>query len=93
MAKLKYKSIIPNNKPIWLLSLQLNVSNKFDHDYEGDMFDFDDLKKYIDACLIELQKQGLIHRSLVTTEIRSDEDKTVLFIRRNDKMLQTYYFE
>ncbi len=32
-------------------------------------------------------------KSVVTTEIRTDEGKTVLFVKRNGRVEVTYYFE
>ena len=77
MAKITYKSSIPNDKPLWLLKLQLAVS----------------LKSFIDAEIRSLMGKGDIRRSFVETELRQDEDRTVIHIFRNHMIVQTYYIE
>lgn len=94
MAQLKYKSIIPNNKPHWLLLIQSQVSQQY-----ADLFlnnterEFEALKYFIDISIDSLRKTKAIVRSVIETEVRTDEGKTVLFIKRNGKILQTYYIE
>ena len=87
MAELKYKSIIPNNKPYWLLTIQ----NWIEQQYERS--EFDALQYFITVAIGELSKTRAISRSVISTEIRTDTGKTVLFIKRNNKVLQTYYIE
>lgn len=94
MGKLKYYSIIPNNKPRWLVIIQ----NWVDKQYNGLTVqskdsDFDALQFFIDTAIASLKESKIISRSDVTTEIRTDEGKTVLFIKRNGMVLQTYYIE
>lgn len=94
MAELKYKSIIPNNKPNWLLTIQ----NWINQQYKGlplrnERSEFDVLQYFIDVAISDLSKTRVISRSVISTEIRTDTGKTVLFIKRNDKVLQTYYIE
>lgn len=94
MAKLKYKSIIPNGKPFWLLKIQYLVSVQYGSlPLKNDYAEYEALKYFIDISIGTLMKERLISRSEVETEIRTDEGKTVLFIKRSGKMVQTYYIE
>ena len=94
MAELKYKSIIPNNKPGWLKTIQVWVDKQYNGlVVQNRTSDFDALKFFIDTAIVNLKENNVITRSDVTTEIRTDEGKTVLFIKRNGMMLQTYYIE
>ena len=91
MAQLKNKSIIPNSRPLWLLELQAWVSAQYKGRYDaGDLRDFEHLARFIQEVLPRLQSPM---KSVVTTEIRTDEGKTVLFIKRNKRVVVTYYFE
>lgn len=94
MAKLKYKSIIPTGKPYWLLLIQYQVGQQYAGlSLRNTADEFEALKYFIDTSIGELYKNKTVTRSVIETEIRTDEGKTVLFIRRNGKMLQTYYIE
>ena len=94
MAELKYKSIIPNNKPGWLKTIQVWVDKQYNGlVVQNRTSDFDALKFFIDTAIASLKESKIISRSDVTTEIRTDEGKTVLFIKRNRMVLQTYYIE
>lgn len=91
MAQLKYKSIIPSSKPMWLLELQMWVSTQFyGCNYAGELHDFEVINNFIQENLKKLQPKM---KSVVTTEIRTDEGKIVLFVKRNDRVVLTYYFE
>ncbi len=90
MAKLRYKSIIPNTKPEWLLQLQVDISNQH---YYVPFSDLETLKRFIDDRIHGLIMNGTINRSIVSTEVRTDSGKTVLLIIRNERVIQTYYFE
>ena len=94
MAELKYKSIIPNDKPRWLKIIQTWVDKQYNGlIVQNNKSNFDALKFFIDTAIVSLKENKTITRSEVTTEIRTDEGKTVLFIKRNGMMLQTYYIE
>ena len=92
MAKITYKSSIPNDKPLWLLKLQLAVSQLDATGLKGNEQDFRNLKSFIDAEIRSLMEKGDIRRSFVETELRHDEGKTVIHIFRNQMMVQTYYY-
>ncbi len=55
MAQLKYKSIIPSSKPMWLLELQMWVSTQFyGCNYAGDLHDFEVINNFIQENLKKL---------------------------------------
>ena len=72
MAKITYKSSIPNDKPLWLLKLQLAVSQLDATGLKGNEQDFRNLKSFIDAEIRSLMGKGDIRRSFVETELRQD---------------------
>lgn len=93
MVKIAYKSNIPNDKPLWLLKLQLAVSRLDATELKGNERDFHNLKSFIDAEIRSLMEKGDIRRSFVETELRQDEGRTVIHIFRNHMIVQTYYIE
>lgn len=94
MAKVFYKSVIPNDKPLWLLKLQLSVSQALEFtQLNGDERDFRNLKAFIDAEVRSMILKREIHRSVVETNIITDEGRTVLNIFRNGNLIQTYFIE
>mgnify|MGYP003183563700 CR=1 FL=1 len=76
MAKITYKSSIPNDKPLWLLKLQLAVSQLDTTGLKGNEQDFRNLKSFIDAEIRSLMEKGDIRRSFVETELRQDESNS-----------------
>lgn len=90
MKKLKYKSIIPNTKPNWLLKLQMEVAEENTYHPFPDL---ETLKSFIDARIQSFIMDKTIRRSFVETEVRTDNGKTTLIIFRNRIDVQTYYFE
>lgn len=94
MAKVYYKSVIPNDKPQWLLKLQLSVSQALESTrLNGDERDFRNLKTFIDAEIRSMVQKREIHRSVVETNIVTDEGRTVLNIFRNGNLIQSYFIE
>lgn len=90
MKKLKYKSIIPNTKPNWLLRLQMEVAEENTYHPFPDL---ETLKSFIDARIQSFIMDKTIRRSFVETEVRTDNGKTTLLIFRNRINIQTYYLE
>ena len=89
-----FTSIIPNDKPQWLLNVQAVVSDVLDDvELQGSERDFRNLKSFIDAKIQAERERGTLFRSAVTTEVRTDEGKTVVHIYRNHSLVQTYYIE
>ena len=94
MAGIYYKSVIPNDKPLWLLKLQLSVSQALEFaELNGDERDFRNLKAFIDAEIKSMMQKREIHRSVVETNIVTDSGRTVLNIFRNGNLIQTYFIE
>lgn len=94
MAKVYYKSVIPNDKPLWLLKLQLSVSQALEFaELNGDERDFRNLKTFIDAEIRSMVQKREIHRSVVETNIVTDSGRTVLNIFRNGNLIQSYFIE
>lgn len=94
MAHVKYTSIIPNDKPYWLLAVQKAVENATGKmSLQGNERDFMNLQAFINAEIADQRSHGSIRAEKVTTEIRTDEGKTVIHIYRNRSLVQTYYIE
>lgn len=94
MAKVFYKSVIPNDKPQWLLNVQAAVSQTLDGvQLQGDERDFKNLKSYIDAKIQSERERGNLIRSDVTTDLLTDSGRTVIRIFRNRDLVQTYFIE
>lgn len=94
MAQIKYSSIIPNDKPGWLLNVQKAVENATGHmSLQGNERDFTNLQAFVNAEIAAQRSRGNIRADSVKTEIRTDEGRTVLHIYRNCQLVQTYYIE
>ena len=96
MGRLKYYSMIPNDKPEWLLRLQMAISQRFGGEWEDSQYFWEDLKQFvIDELWTMLDNRGCkaAIRSKVTIDLVTDEGKTVLHIKRNRIVVQTYWIE
>ena len=94
MAKVKYTSIIPNDKPQWLLAVQASVEAATGRmTLQGSERDFTHLQAFINAEIAAQRSRGGIRAEKVNTEIRTDEGRTVIHIYRNYQLVQTYYIE
>lgn len=94
MAKIYYKSIIPNDKPAWLLNVQKAVENATGRmSLQGSERDFMNLQAFINAEIAAQRSRGNIRAEKVETELRTDEGRTVIHIYRNHQLVQTYYIE
>lgn len=94
MAKVLYKSVIPNDKPQWLLNVQQSVDDATGRMcLQGNERDFHNLKLYIDGAIESQRSRGNIRAENVETELRTDEGKTVIHVFRNRTLIQTYYIE
>ena len=95
MKKLIYYSTISNNKPEWLLRLQMDISRYYGL---GLMEDTEEnwkrLKAYVNVRLLDLCcTRGVKIRSSIGSELVTDNGKTVLHIKRNRKVVQIYYLQ
>lgn len=94
MAQIKYSSIIPNDKPQWLLMVQQSVAAATGRmTLQGSERDFQNLQAFVNAEIAAQRSLGNIRAEKVKTEIRTDEGRTVLHIYRNHQLVQTYYIE
>lgn len=94
MARVFYKSPIPNNKPDWLLKLQFSVSQALAYTpLDGSERDYKNLKSFIDAEIRSLYERGEIRRSLVETDLLNEGGQTTIRIFRNKNLVQTYFME
>lgn len=94
MAQIKYSSIIPNDKPQWLLNVQQSVAAATGRmNLQGSGRDFQNLQAFVNAEIAAQRSLGNIRAEKVKTEIRTDEGRTVLHIYRNYQLVQTYYIE
>lgn len=87
--------MIPHDKPEWLLRLQLDISIEYaQREIEDTQENWEELKGYADALIHQMYTRRDIQiRSEVRTEIRTDEGKTVLWINRNNKVIQIYHIK
>lgn len=94
MATVFYSSIIPNDKPGWLLAVQKAVEEATGRmTLQGNERDFTNLQAFINAEIAAQRSRGGIRAEKVTTEMRTDEGRTVIHIYRNHQLVQTYYIE
>lgn len=94
MAQVKYSSIIPNDKPAWLLNVQKAVELATGRmSLQGTERDFTNLQAFINAEIAAQRSRGNIRIEKVETELRTDEGRTVLHIYRSHQLVQTYYIE
>ena len=92
--RIAYKSMIPNKKPQWLLNVQRAVSDVGDMMVlEGSERDYGNLKSFLDAAIESQRARGNIRAEKVTTEVRTDEGRTVIHVWRNNDIVQTYFIE
>lgn len=92
--RIVYKSMIPNSKPQWLLNVQRAVSDVDDMMMlEGNERDYNNLKSFLDAAIESQRVRGHIRTEKVSTEIRTDEGRTVIHVWRNNDIVQTYFIE
>lgn len=94
MAKVFYKSSIPNDKPQWLLNVQAAVEDATRNmTLPGNERDFKNLKLFIDAEIEAQRSRGNLIRSEVTADLLTDSGRTVIRIFRNRELVQTYFIE
>ena len=95
MTKLRYYSIIPNDKPEWLLRLQLEVSQHYAlRGIEDTPEEWMALQDFVGAFIHSLyMRRDIIVRSDVTADLMTENGETRLIIKRNGKPLQVYYIQ
>lgn len=95
MGQLKYYSVIPNDKPTWLLRLQMEISRAVGiRGMDDNQADWRWLKDEMDGRIHELyMRRDISVRSRIETALVTGEGKTVLHIKRNNKVIQIYYIQ
>lgn len=95
MGKLKYYSMTPNDKPEWLLRLQLEVSQHYALcGIEDIPEDWLALQDFVDAFIRSLYtRRDIMVRSEVAADLLTEDGETRLLIKRNGKPLQVYYIQ
>ncbi|EGC18639.1 hypothetical protein [Prevotella multiformis] len=95
MGILRYKSTIPNDKPEWLLRLQLAISNIYSlRGIEDTEEEWQKLKDFVDWFVHKLYiRKDITVRSEIGTDLISEDGQRQLLIKRNGKLIQTYYIQ
>nr|DAX65003.1 MAG TPA: hypothetical protein [Caudoviricetes sp.] len=95
MGQLRHYSMTPNDNPEWLLRLQMEVSQHYAmRGIDNTPEEWMDLLDFIDAFIHSLYTRRDINvRSEVTTDLMTEDGKTQLLIKRNEKPLQVYYIK
>lgn len=95
MRQLRYYSVIPNDKPEWLLRLQLDINIEYGlQGIEDTPEAWEQLRAYTDTLIQQMYcRRDIRIQSEVSTELRSDAGRTVLWIKRNKKVIQIYYIQ
>ena len=95
MTQLRHYSMTPNDKPEWLLRLQMEVSQHYAmRGIDNTPEEWMDLLDFIDAFIQTLYTRRDINvRSEVTTDLMTEDGNTQLLIKRNGKPLLVYYMQ
>lgn len=95
MRKLRYYSMIPNDKPEWLLKLQLAISQCYSiRGIEDTPEEWQQLKDFTDWFVYKLYvRKDITVRSKINTDITKNNGHTQMHIKRNGKIIQTYYIK
>ena len=95
MGQLRHYSMIPNDKPEWLLRLQFEVSQHYALcGIEDTPEDWLALQDFVDAFIRSLYtRRDIMVRSEVAADLLTEDGETRLLIKRNGKPLQVYYIQ
>ena len=95
MTQLRHYSMIPHDKPEWLLRLQMEVSQHYAmRGIDNTLEEWMDLLDFIDAFIQRLYiRRDINVRSDVTADLMTEDGKTQLLIKRNGKPLLVYYMQ
>ncbi len=95
MEKLKYYSMTPNDKPDWLLRLQLEISQHYAlRGIEDTPEEWLALQDFVNTVIRSLYiRRDIKIRSEVSADLLTEDGETRLLIKRNGKPVQTYYIE
>ena len=95
MEKLKYYSMTPNDKPDWLLRLQLEISQHYAlRGIEDTPEEWLALQDFVNTVIRSLYiRRDIKIRSEVSADLLTEDGETRLLIKRNGKPLQVYYIQ
>lgn len=95
MGQLRHYSMIPNDKPEWLLRLQFEVSQHYAlRGMEDTPEDWLALQDFVDAFIHSIYVRKDINvRSDVMADLLTEDGETRLIVKRNGKPLQVYYMQ
>ena len=95
MEQLRHYSMIPNDKPEWLLRLQFEVSQHYAlRGIEDTPEDWLALQDFVDAFIRSLYtRRDIMVRSDVAADLLTENGETRLIVKRNGKPLQVYYIQ
>jgi len=95
MEQLRYYSMTPNDKPMWLLKLQMEISQRYalcgmEDKPEEWMALYDLVNAFIRSTY---ERKDIKVRSEVTADLQTEDGETRLIIKRNGRLLQVYYIQ
>ena len=95
MGQLRHYSMIPHDKPEWLLRLQLEISQHYAmRGIEDTPEDWLAVQDFVDAFIRSLYtRRDIMVRSEVAADLLTEDGETRLIIKRNSKPLQVYYIQ
>lgn len=95
MEMLRYKSVCSNDKPMWLLKLQMAISNTYSlREIEDTEDEWKQLKDFVDWFISKLYvRKDITVKSDISTYLMREDGQTQLLIKRNGKLIQTYYIQ
>lgn len=95
VMELRYKSIAPSLKPEWLLKLQLAISKCYSiRGIEETPEEWQQLKDFTDCFIYKLYvRKDITVRSEISTDLTKEYGHTQLHIKRNGKIIQTYFIQ
>lgn len=96
VGKLAHRSIVRNDKPTWLLRLQMEIIHRYgDVEQEGTSTFWRGLEDFINRFLWDWAwNDGAPKiKSDIETRIVETAERTELEILRNGKPIQTYYIQ
>lgn len=93
MERLLSHSITPTDKPEWLLKLQRAINQGYSlRGIEDSEKGWQELKDFVDWFIYKLyERRDIMVRSRITSYLMKEDGQTQLLIKRNGKLIQTYY--
>lgn len=95
MERLLSHSITPTDKPKWLLKLQRAINQGYSlRGIENSEKGWRELKDFVDWFIYKLyDRRDIMVRNRITSSLMVEDGQTQLLIKRNGKLIQTYYIQ